>query len=338
MKGDELFVRVKLFNIGKSIILGFLFTACSVVGYRTTKEPAYKVLKRDGSFEIRETSPMIVAEVSSTEDYDGASEESFKKLANYIFGDNRSKEKISMTAPVFQEKNEKISMTAPVFQEKENNRWVMQFTMPAEYNLKTLPLPIDSDITFREVPSKKIAVIRYSGTLNEKIINLKSRELEKWITANNYSGISSPRSAGYDPPWTIPFLRRNEIQIDIEEPKYEKLSPCPDSPNCVFSSTENPQDSHYISPIRFDGLGENEVHKRLLAAIKELRGDILIDKPDYIKAEFKSNFFKFLDIAEFRIDMDKKEVEIRSAAQSGWYDFGVNRKRIENIRELFPIS
>lgn len=328
-------MKGKLFKIAKGVVLGFLFTACSVVGYRTTEEPSYEVLRKEGDFEIREVSPIIVAEVTSFGDYDSASGDSFRKLAKYIFGENRREKKISMTAPVFQEKSEKIAMTAPVFQEKNENRWVMQFTMPKEYTMETLPKPVDSEISIREIPARKIAVITYSGTLNEKNIAAKSQELEEWISKNGYRAVSPPRSAGYDPPWTLPFLRRNEIQIDIEGKGDEQLSSCPSSPNCVLSSMENTEDSHYISPLKFTYMNEGEVRDKLLKIIKELNGEITVSKLNYIEAEFRSETFKFMDIAEFKIQMDKKEVEIRSAAQSGWYDFGVNRKRMERIRELF---
>ncbi|MGL5053820.1 MAG: SOUL family heme-binding protein, partial [Cetobacterium sp.] len=140
----------------------------------------------------------------------------FKKLAKYIFGENNTKDKIAMTAPVVQEKNEKIAMTSPVIQEKQGDNWIMQFSMPKKYTIETLPIPIDSDILIKQIPEKKVAVLIYSGLLTESKINLKTTELQTWLSQNNYKEISSPRSSGYDPPWTIPFFRKNEITIDIE--------------------------------------------------------------------------------------------------------------------------
>ncbi|MGL5049521.1 MAG: heme-binding protein, partial [Fusobacteriaceae bacterium] len=85
-----------------------------------------------------------------------------------------------------------------------------------KYTIETLPIPIDSDILIKQIPEKKVAVLIYSGLLTESKINLKTAELQTWLSQNNYKEISSPRSSGYDPPWTIPFFRKNEITIDIE--------------------------------------------------------------------------------------------------------------------------
>jgi DNA gyrase inhibitor GyrI len=88
--------------------------------------------------------------------------------------------------------------------------------MPAGFTLNTLPQPVDTLITIRQVRSKKVAVIRFSGFLAQENIEENAKNLPTWIDTKGYLALSSPRSAGYDPPWTIPFLRRNEVQIDIE--------------------------------------------------------------------------------------------------------------------------
>jgi effector-binding domain-containing protein len=92
----------------------------------------------------------------------------------------------------------------------------MSFVLPVGYTLATAPVPLDSAIVLKEIPSKKVAVLTYSGYLSEQVIDEKTNELKSWLAANNYQAISSPRSAGFDPPWTLPFLRRNEVHIDIE--------------------------------------------------------------------------------------------------------------------------
>ncbi|MGL5904130.1 MAG: SOUL family heme-binding protein [Cetobacterium sp.] len=207
---------MKLFSIIKIIICSFIFTACSIVGYRTSEEAGYTLISADKDIEIRQLDSTLVAEVTVPGGYDYATNAGFKKLAKYIFGENTSKDEISMTAPVLQEKSEKINMTAPVLQEKTGESWSMQFTMPKKYTLETLPKPLDKEITIKEIPSKKVAVLTYSGLLTEKKIDLKTLELEEWCRKNNVKQISAPRSLGYDPPWTLPFLRRNEITVDIE--------------------------------------------------------------------------------------------------------------------------
>ncbi|MGL5355809.1 MAG: SOUL family heme-binding protein [Cetobacterium sp.] len=209
-------MKKKLLNISKLLIFSTVFTACSVVGYRTSELGGYTLISAQKNIEIRQLEPSIVAEVSVLGDYKSATNIGFKKLAKYIFGENNKKTKIAMTAPVIQEKNEKIAMTAPVIQEKQGENWIMQFSMPRKYTLETLPTPMDSDILIKEIPQKKVAVLIYSGLLTENKINLKTTELQTWLSQNNYKEISIPRSSGYDPPWTIPFFRKNEITIDIE--------------------------------------------------------------------------------------------------------------------------
>ncbi|MGL4534428.1 MAG: SOUL family heme-binding protein [Fusobacteriaceae bacterium] len=201
----------------KMILFSLIFSGCSVVGYRTTEEPEYQVVKKEKSFEIREYEPIMVAEVATQGDYEESSKKGFNKLAKYIFGENISQEKIGMTVPVFQEKNGgKISMTAPVIQEKTNEGWIMRFTMPARYTFETLPMPIDKDIKIVMSESKKMAVITYTGILTGKKIESNTVLLREWLIKNGYKELSPPQSAGYDPPWTIPFLRKNEVQIEIE--------------------------------------------------------------------------------------------------------------------------
>ena len=158
-----------------------------------------------------------MAEVVTEGDYKESSKKGFNKLAKYIFGENKTRENIGMTAPVFQESNnEKISMTAPVFQEKSGKGWVMKFTMPEKYTLENLPEPLDSEIKIKILGSKKVAVIIYSGILTGEKIEKNTIALREWMNKNSYEEISPPQSAGYDPPWTIPFLRRNEIQIETK--------------------------------------------------------------------------------------------------------------------------
>ncbi|MGZ8190984.1 MAG: SOUL family heme-binding protein [Methylococcaceae bacterium] len=92
----------------------------------------------------------------------------------------------------------------------------MAFVLSQDYSVSTAPVPLDPAVIIKELPGKKTAVIRYSGSLSEQGIEEKSEELINWLTKQSYKAISPPRSAAYDPPWTLPFLRRNEVHIDIE--------------------------------------------------------------------------------------------------------------------------
>ena len=125
-----------------------------------------------------------------------------------------------MTAPVIARQNksgqgEKINMTAPVFEERNDGGWRFMFVLPASYSIETAPIPLDPEVKLSVIPEKKVAVNRYTGFWNEKVMNEKMKQLDDWIAANDLVAASKPRWAGYNPPWTIPFLRRNEVMIDV---------------------------------------------------------------------------------------------------------------------------
>lgn len=208
------------FNMLKSLkqMLASLFLAgCSMVGVRNSAEAAYTVILQEGDFEIRLYQPMLVAETVINADYTNSGSIGFNRLAGYIFGNNRQREKIAMTTPVYREpQGEKIAMTAPVIQQKVADEWLMTFVMPPEYNLNNLPEPLDPLISIKSVAAKKVAVIRYSGSLSEEKIQEKTLQLREWLLEKSYKPVSPARSAAYDPPWTIPALRRNEVHIDIK--------------------------------------------------------------------------------------------------------------------------
>ncbi|MDX2445586.1 MAG: heme-binding protein [Desulfobacterales bacterium] len=200
----------------------FIFvTGCSVVGIRTTEEAIYTVLAEYDPIEIREYEELIVVETDVNASYDEAGNIAFKKLFGYISGENVSQSKIAMTAPVIsKERNpgtgEKVAMTSPVIGEKQGQGWRYSFVLPAGYTLETAPLPTNPEVNLAVIPRKKVAVIRYSGLWREPAMREKSDELVEWIQTNGLESLSTPRSAGYDPPWTLPFLRRNEILIDVK--------------------------------------------------------------------------------------------------------------------------
>jgi effector-binding domain-containing protein len=199
-------------------LLNTLFlTGCSVFGIPSVEEAGYDVLKESDSIQIRFYKPLLIAQTEVEADYEAASSKAFQRLFDYISGNNKRQQKVAMTAPVIQEKQtEEIAMTAPVFQEKSGHTWLMSFSLPAEYTLATAPVPADSAVILKEIPSKKVAVLRYSGFLSEQGIEERAKELQTWLAEQGYKAISTPRSAGFDLPWTLPFLRRNEVHVDIE--------------------------------------------------------------------------------------------------------------------------
>lgn len=194
------------------IVLLFAGTAMA------TEEPKYNLIEQSGDYELREYAPKIIAETVVTGDLDDASSAGFRIIADYIFGNNTaptgSKEKIAMTAPVtMQAQSEKISMTTPVTMKKTEGKWLMHFVMPSQYTMDTLPKPNNPSVRLREIPSQRYAVIRFSWFAGEDKVAKKTSELLKWMKDNNITPTGSPELARYNPPWTPPFLRRNEVMI-----------------------------------------------------------------------------------------------------------------------------
>lgn len=182
------------------------------------EEPKYKVLEKEGDFELREYAPMIVAETLVDGDIGDAGSAGFKLIAGYIFGDNISRqggsEKIEMTAPVTVEpKSEKISMTVPVTMEESAGRWRMHFVMPSQYTLDTLPTPNNKKVSLREIPARKFAVIRFSGFTGDTKRAKKEKALQEWMQSKNLVPQGEFALARYNRPWSLPFLRRNEVMV-----------------------------------------------------------------------------------------------------------------------------
>jgi hypothetical protein len=189
------------------------------------EEPKFETLRKEDPFEIRKYAPYLIAETSVQSDMDGASSKGFRRIADFIFGNNQvagagkaldSKERVSS----------KIAMTAPVvvepLDEVKNpmlnaDNWRIFFVMPSEYSETTLPRPVNPDVKIRSVPAKYYAVFNYSGFNGTSKIQDYSDQLDQWIQKNNLKAVGSPKLARYDPPWTLPIFRRNEILIEIQE-------------------------------------------------------------------------------------------------------------------------
>jgi hypothetical protein len=186
-----------------------------------TEEPKFTLLEKDQSFELRLYEPKILAEVLVSGTMREASSKGFKLIADFIFGNNIAtsgkSEKISMTAPVLIEPHaEKISMTAPVNVEQSGAGWKVNFVMPSQYTLETLPKPNNPVVKIKPIPAKKFAVIQFSGLVDEEKMAKKVNDLEQWISTKQLKVLGNAELARYNPPWTLPFLRRNEVMIEVE--------------------------------------------------------------------------------------------------------------------------
>jgi pentatricopeptide repeat protein len=189
------------------------FTAMAI------EEPEFISIEKKDAFEVREYQPKLIAQVLVTGTFDSASSKGFRLLADFIFGNNKTNEgskKIDMTAPVVtRDASEKIEMTAPVVSEETERGWYISFNMPKQYSKDSLPVPNNPEVKIIDVPAEKFAVITFSGLVRERkyaeMLSLLNEEMRK----RNLEPKGPVTLARYNPPWTLPFLRRNELMIRI---------------------------------------------------------------------------------------------------------------------------
>lgn len=188
------------------------------------EEPNYTVLSQVEDFELRRYDEQLVAQTWVSGDQDNASRQGFKILADYIFGNNTApsgeSSKISMTAPVTMQSDnlngqasQKIAMTAPVSMQQNDGKWRVQFTMPSQYTMQTLPKPNNPDVKIVQVPAQTYGVIKFSGLAGSKKVAKKTETLKSWMQTQKLMVTGTPELARYNPPWTLPFMRRNEVMM-----------------------------------------------------------------------------------------------------------------------------
>ena len=181
------------------------------------EKPDYEVIQSVQNIEIRQYEPMIIAEVEVDGKREDAIGDGFRLLADYIFGNNTVQQVISMTAPVQQKENQKIAMTAPVQQQSTGKSWRMSFVMPSKYSMDSLPVPNNNRVRLKEILTKEFVVIDFSGTNSNENVTEHENQLMNYIEENQIKINDSPKYAFYNPPWSLPFLRRNEVMIEINQ-------------------------------------------------------------------------------------------------------------------------
>ena len=175
------------------ILISILTLSSQAMAY---EEANYEVVKENKEYEIRKYSDRLVIETNSIEG------NGFRKLFNYISGNN--------------EKNQEIKMTVPVTQENKNGNMTMQFYLPLKFNKDNAPKPSNSDIKILTIEGGYYAVIKYSGRSSDKNF-LKNKDiLEKQLKQDNFVILSPPIRASYNSPFTLPMLKRNEVMYRIE--------------------------------------------------------------------------------------------------------------------------
>ncbi len=203
-----------------SILMMAALAGCSVFGVRDTEEAVYQVTLAEGEFELRQYDPMIVATTFVDGDFDNAGDVAFRRLFGYITGDNSGALKISMTAPVTglrgaDSAGADIAMTAPVSGQAIGPGWAFSFVLPEGYTLDNSPRPSDAEIELKRIPAQRMAVVRYSGLRSKSSFEENTERLRAWLAEQSLQAVSEPMYAGYDPPWTLPFLRRNEVLLGL---------------------------------------------------------------------------------------------------------------------------
>jgi len=200
-------------------MVSLTLAGCSAFGIRSgTEEPAYKLLSMTQEMELREYAPRIALETLVEGDEDAARNEGFRRLAGYIFGDNKKQAKIAMTAPVDQSAaSEKIAMTAPVSQDRgSNGQWRIRFFAPAAMSLETMPIPNNPLVQITQAPSQLYAVRRFTGDRSSEAVREQEKLLRRTLDSSKWEPTGDLIAWFYDPPWTLAFLRRNEVALPVK--------------------------------------------------------------------------------------------------------------------------
>jgi hypothetical protein len=203
------------------VIIIAIWSIWGIFGSRV-EQADYTLVKRMKGYEIREYPAHIVAQTTVKGSYRDSLNSGFSIVAGYIFGGNTKKEKIAMTAPVIAQNSkentvsEKIAMTAPVVATANGDSQIISFGMPRSYYLETLPTPNDTRVKIVKIPKKKFAVMQYSWYNSDTRITNMQEKLISALARDEILVKGSIAYAGYNPPWTPPWMTRNEVLVEIK--------------------------------------------------------------------------------------------------------------------------
>lgn len=213
-----------LFSLSRSMSLFFLillllaclWTLGSYLVVRNTPQPKYVIREKRIGYEIRDYASMIVAEVEVTGPRKETMNEGFRLLADYIFGNNTEQKSIAMTAPVMDTVSKKIAMTAPVMETlADTGVRKVTFTMPSTFTLETLPVPNNPQVHLVQIPARKMAVIRFSWWAGGERFDRIAQTLFDLLKRDGIQTVGKPIFAGYNPPFSSPWMHRNEVMIEV---------------------------------------------------------------------------------------------------------------------------
>ncbi len=214
-------MNMRILAMSAGAIAVLLLGAWVVVGYvpvRGIEKPKFEVVAKKDGYEVRQYPAMVLAQATVSGGYKKSLNGGFSKVAGFIFGDNTTGGSVAMTAPVLATKeksSQKIAMTAPVLSEKDGESYTISFVMPGEYTMDSLPRPNNPDVKLTEVPARKYAVLKFRGYAPEAKANRKTQRLRDALERDGVTPIGEPIVAQYEPPWTPPFMRHNEILFEV---------------------------------------------------------------------------------------------------------------------------
>lgn len=195
---------------------------------RGVESPAYEVVSQhESGYEIRKYAPYLIAEVEVEGDFDQALNNGFRLVADYIFGNNQIAEPVAMTTPVLEGEvdetlggdGESIAMTTPVLEEETmSGKRTVAFVMPAKYTLESIPKPNNPKVLLKEVDAKTVAVLQFGFFPTANRVAKYKAKLQALLSDQGVEFVGTPKFAGYNPPFSFPFLIRNEVQVELKNP------------------------------------------------------------------------------------------------------------------------
>ena len=197
-------------------IAAMMAAGCSVVGDRSgVDEPDFEVAARIGdAVEIRRYGPRVFVETRRMLGESSREGSAFRSLFRYIDGGNAAEAEIAMTAPV-ETRGEKIAMTAPVETRASGDDYVMRFFLPTRFTLETAPAPTEDGLILGQTPERVEAVIRFTGSRDAAAQQTHEALLRDALAGSGWRPIGLARAYLYDPPFTLPMFRRNEIAMPV---------------------------------------------------------------------------------------------------------------------------
>ena len=207
-------------NWGTSL-LSFRFVLTLLVANTVSayEEPEYEVLQQTDEYEIRQYASYLVAETRVSGDFDRTGNAAFRRLAGYIFGDNRSSTSNEANAAASVSMNMTVPVTRQKVEGEEGRSTVYRFVMERAYDTESLPVPNDERVKLTEEKGGRFAVLRYRGRITEERFKKYVELLKTSLERDGLATIGEPISAVYNGPFTLPMLRRNEVMFRLASAK-----------------------------------------------------------------------------------------------------------------------